>query len=101
MNRRSFLQSCLAVSIAPYVITTSGLLMPLRKVWTAEAAGIPLVGVPDWFDGNLWDGTQWVYVQSGVCIPADRQIEITKYMLPDDGGRLKAQLRAAFEKHGL
>lgn len=32
MNRRSFLQSCLAAATAPYVVTVAGVLMPVRKL---------------------------------------------------------------------
>ena len=34
MNRRGFLHSILAASVAPYVIASSGVLMPVRKVLT-------------------------------------------------------------------
>ncbi len=36
MNRRGFLQACLAAATAPYVSTAAGVLMPVRKVWTAN-----------------------------------------------------------------
>lgn len=32
MNRRGFLQACLASATAPYVVTTAGVLMPVRKL---------------------------------------------------------------------
>ena len=32
MNRRNFLQGCLASATAPYVITTAGLLMPVKTL---------------------------------------------------------------------
>lgn len=32
MKRRGFLQACLAAATAPYVVTTAGVLMPVRKV---------------------------------------------------------------------
>ncbi len=32
MNRRSFMQSILAASAAPWVCTTAGVLMPVRKI---------------------------------------------------------------------
>ena len=34
MNRRSFLKSILATGVAPYVVTTAGLLMPVKQLWT-------------------------------------------------------------------
>lgn len=39
MNRRGFIQAILAAGVAPYVVTTSGILMPIRKlvVPTVEA----------------------------------------------------------------
>ena len=35
MNRRGFMQSILAASVAPWICTTSGILMPVRKVIAA------------------------------------------------------------------
>jgi len=32
MNRRSFMQAILAAGVAPYVCTTSGVLMPVRAI---------------------------------------------------------------------
>lgn len=37
MNRRSFLQACLASATAPYVVTTAGVLMPVKSLWTPPA----------------------------------------------------------------
>lgn len=34
MNRRGFLKVATAAVAAPYVITTPGLLMPVKKLWT-------------------------------------------------------------------
>ena len=34
MNRRGFLQAILALGVAPYVVTTAGVLMPVRQVIT-------------------------------------------------------------------
>lgn len=34
MNRRGFLQACLASATAPYVVTSAGVLMAVRKLWT-------------------------------------------------------------------
>ena len=33
MNRRGFLAGVLAAGIAPYVVTTAGVLMPVRDLW--------------------------------------------------------------------
>ena len=46
MNRRGFLQSILALGVAPYVVTTAGVLMPVRQVITipdVETLWIPPV----------------------------------------------------------
>lgn len=41
MDRRGFLKAILAAQIAPYVITTSGVLMPIRqRVVTAPAVDL-------------------------------------------------------------
>lgn len=37
MNRRSFLKGILAAGVAPYVVTSSGLLMPVREIWSAPS----------------------------------------------------------------
>lgn len=34
MNRRGFLKAILAAGVAPYVVTTAGVLMPVRKIAT-------------------------------------------------------------------
>lgn len=100
MNRRGFLQTCLASSIAPYVITTAGVLMPVRKIWTAESAGVSLVADIDWFNGNVWNGAEWVFHEGGpIQLYWQKKEEIiVSRGLRDDHGRLKAQLRAAFDK---
>lgn len=36
MNRRGFLKGMLAAGVAPYVVTTSGVLMPVRKIITPD-----------------------------------------------------------------
>ena len=36
MNRRGFLQACLASATAPYVVTTAGVLMPVRNIIVAD-----------------------------------------------------------------
>jgi hypothetical protein len=40
MNRRGFLKSMLAAGVAPYVVTSAGVLMPVRKILTATAPEI-------------------------------------------------------------
>lgn len=39
MNRRSFMQSILAAGVAPYVVTTAGVLMPVRQLWAPVELG--------------------------------------------------------------
>lgn len=36
MNRRGFLKGILAAGAAPYVVTTAGLLMPVRQIVVAD-----------------------------------------------------------------
>ena len=55
MNRRGFLQVCLASGIAPYVSTMAGVLMPVRKLWTPSP----------WY---LTDPDDWFIV----CAPGER-----------------------------
>ena len=45
MNRRGFLQGILAAGIAPFVVTTAGVLMPVRKIITPQL----LFSVSDYF----------------------------------------------------
>lgn len=42
MNRRSFLQACLAAAAAPYVVTSAGVLMPVRSrdIWTLTESNL-------------------------------------------------------------
>lgn len=40
MNRRGFLKSILAAGVAPYVVTASGVLMPVKKVVTLSEAAL-------------------------------------------------------------
>jgi hypothetical protein len=43
MNRRGFLKSMLAAGVAPYVVTSAGVLMPVKKILTATAPEIAFV----------------------------------------------------------
>lgn len=43
MNRRSFLKAILAAGVAPYVVTSAGVLMPVRELWTPEWTRYALV----------------------------------------------------------
>lgn len=36
MNRRGFMKAILAAGVAPYVVTSAGVLMPVRKIKTME-----------------------------------------------------------------
>ena len=46
MNRRGFLASILSAGVAPYVVTTAGVLMPVRgRVLKPFTGGLPLLGV--------------------------------------------------------
>lgn len=38
MNRRHFMQSILAAGVAPWVVTTAGVLMPVRKIVESAVA---------------------------------------------------------------
>ena len=40
MNRRSFMQSILSAGVAPYVVTTASVLMPVRKIVVLEGDDI-------------------------------------------------------------
>lgn len=41
MNRRGFLKSILAAGVAPYVVTTAGVLMPVRAIAAPELVIFP------------------------------------------------------------
>jgi len=43
MNRRSFLKAIAAAPVAPYVITTAGVLMPVKKVLSAAPEMVAFV----------------------------------------------------------
>jgi hypothetical protein len=43
MNRRGFLKSMLAAGVAPYVVTSAGVLMPVKKILTATAPEIAFI----------------------------------------------------------
>ena len=51
MNRRGFLSSILAAGVAPYVQTTAGVLMPVKKLWTpvGRDLGLSQTDVYRWF----------------------------------------------------
>lgn len=36
VTRRGFLNGILAAGVAPYVVTTAGVLMPVRKLWVPD-----------------------------------------------------------------
>ena len=47
MTRRGFLQGMLAIGVAPAIITTPGLLMPVKKLWApAKEFWLPFRGKP-------------------------------------------------------
>lgn len=58
MDRRGFLKSILAAGVAPYVITTAGVLMPVKAIAAPEILKLEDL----WsFDNELWTkGTQSV-----------------------------------------
>ena len=55
MNRRGFLQTCIALGAAPYVITGAGVLMPVQKVLSAPIDLWP--GINAWYDNMFY---RWV-----------------------------------------
>lgn len=60
MNRRSFIQGILSAGVAPYVVTTAGVLMPVRKLWTPFSGEFESVQILRG-DGEIsrisvWDG---------------------------------------------
>lgn len=65
MNRRGFLQSILVAGVAPYVITSSGVLMPIRQRIIKPAYHYVRASYREWTDetilveGSL-DGRTWV-----------------------------------------
>ena len=78
MNRRGFLKAMLASAAAPYVVTNSGVLMPLGRFWTFGGSRILTLcgdGVTDdsaalqaWLDGGTVlraDGTAMGRVLTG------------------------------------
>jgi hypothetical protein len=59
MNRRGFLQAILAAGVAPAVITTPGILMPVKQLWipSSDLTAIqPSVMLTGNFTKVLWPG---------------------------------------------
>lgn len=54
MKRRSFLKGILAAGVAPYVVTTAGVLMPVKTLWTPSNT-IELLNTGEGFV-ILWGG---------------------------------------------
>lgn len=52
MNRRSFMKGMLAACAAPYVVTSAGVLMPVRAL-AAPAATLTVLGHGGFFEGQL------------------------------------------------
>lgn len=63
MERRGFLASILAASVAPFVVTRAGVLMPTTKIWTSSTdvvtahdvmmeGWIPLTGGERWLESG-------------------------------------------------
>jgi hypothetical protein len=67
MNRRGFLKSILAAGIAPYVVTTAGVLMPIRQIVTA-----PLLFV---YTASRSDplAQRPMVMENGILIPAEQR----------------------------
>lgn len=69
MNRRGFLKSILAAGIAPYVITTSGLLMPVRAI------AMPTPALRFIYTATKCDplAQRPMVMENGVLVPAEQR----------------------------
>ena len=65
MNRRSFLQGILAAGVAPWIITTPGILMPVKKIVTFESIH-PL------FSGEIGTWSNSIFVPGDAIKPWSR-----------------------------
>lgn len=64
MNRRTFIGSILATGVAPYIVTTSGLLMPIKALAVPTVRGFEYLRLDPNEDGTIlrqWspDGINW------------------------------------------
>lgn len=58
MNRRGFLKGILSAGVAPYVVTSAGVLMPVRSIALPEAGHV-MVGQEILSIRLAQDGTRW------------------------------------------
>lgn len=72
MNRRGFLKSILAAGVAPYVVTASGVLMPIKQI--ARIEPIP-------FDPSAEETARWLRA----CEQEIMKIVNPPLVLHDDG----------------
>lgn len=66
MNRRSFIQSILAIGAAPAIITTPGVLMPVRRILSLDEV------VPTWIRAVFSGGNVEFYQRKSVLDPWER-----------------------------
>ena len=81
MDRRGFMQSILAAGIAPWVVTSAGVLMPVRKVIAA-----PQIILPD-VDGVAGDTMSIVqYAGGAVAWRGAEMLAVAPTMFNGDAG---------------
>ena len=83
MNRRGFLQACLAASTAPYVLTTAGVLMPSTKVITLtdDALREAIQQIYRWVE----DRSVVLYKEAGwnIVLPSEFRCSVISYHFQD------------------
>lgn len=82
MDRRGFLKGILAACVAPYVVTTSGVLMPIRRVLADPVQELVIAkDLKAATTANSWRGDVWIDRTTGgyVWVDRPRQVDLTRY----------------------
>lgn len=74
MNRRGFLQACLASATAPYVVTDAGVLMPIKQIQTYPAG---------WVDALTYNGALDSYAMRWIAISNIAKFKLAGWDLVD------------------
>lgn len=104
MNRRGFLKSMLAAGAASYVVTSAGVLMPVRKLWTplqlwGDGIHDDTAALQAWINGEPVIDMRTGASLGRVLIGGEYQVSQTIYMTPDKP--VREMLGNVFVRKGL